>query len=275
MPGTRIEQWFPLSAGSHYLENYFSSVWAAIGSQQPSPIVRAVRQLRGQRSRPELGPDAARRRLDDAFAPHRLLAARPGAAVDGEDRRLGTARPAAPTATRSRSTTRTRWPCRSTPSRTRCRTGSATRRARRPERRRPTRRSLASSSLGGPISVPASGDASIHFDVTVASIPGEYFNNAGAAAEGFTVAPTGETGLDHRRRCRTHTLSVTTAGAGTGNVTSAPAGIDCGTTCSATFDDGTPVVLTATPGVGSTFAGWSGDCSGTGSCSLTMDADQP
>ncbi len=63
------------------------------------------------------------------------------------------------------------------------------------------------------------------------------------------------------------------AGNGTGTVTSAPAGIDCGTTCSATFDDGTPVDLTATPGVGSTFAGWSGDCSGTGSCSVTMDAD--
>ena len=34
-PGTRIEQWFPLSAGSHYIEDFYSNVWAAIGSQTP------------------------------------------------------------------------------------------------------------------------------------------------------------------------------------------------------------------------------------------------
>ena len=33
VPGPRIEQWFPLSAGSHYLEDDFGSVWAAIGAQ--------------------------------------------------------------------------------------------------------------------------------------------------------------------------------------------------------------------------------------------------
>ncbi|MGZ8646442.1 MAG: hypothetical protein ACXWX3_09160, partial [Actinomycetota bacterium] len=33
VPGARIEQWFPLSAGSHYLEDYYSNVWAAIGAQ--------------------------------------------------------------------------------------------------------------------------------------------------------------------------------------------------------------------------------------------------
>ena len=33
VPGPRIEQWFPLSAGSHYLENNYSNVWAAIGAQ--------------------------------------------------------------------------------------------------------------------------------------------------------------------------------------------------------------------------------------------------
>ena len=36
-PGSRIEQWFPLSAGSHYLETGFSSVWAAIGSKVDFP----------------------------------------------------------------------------------------------------------------------------------------------------------------------------------------------------------------------------------------------
>ena len=31
------------------------------------------------------------------------------------------------------------------------------------------------------------------------------------------------------------------------------------------------VTLTATPDATSTFAGWSGACSGTGTCTLTMD----
>jgi uncharacterized repeat protein (TIGR01451 family) len=36
-PGSRIEQWFPISAGSHYFEAGFAQVWARIGSQQPFP----------------------------------------------------------------------------------------------------------------------------------------------------------------------------------------------------------------------------------------------
>ena len=67
-------------------------------------------------------------------------------------------------------------------------------------------------------------------------------------------------------------LTVTKSGTGTGTVTSTPAGISCGTTCSASFDSRTVVNLTATPDTGSTFAGWGGACSGTGGCSVTMDA---
>ncbi len=68
-----------------------------------------------------------------------------------------------------------------------------------------------------------------------------------------------------------YALTVTRTGSGT--VTSSPAGIDCGTTCSANFAAGSAVTLTATPAAGSTFTGWTGSgCSGTGACSLTMDA---
>jgi hypothetical protein len=74
-----------------------------------------------------------------------------------------------------------------------------------------------------------------------------------------------------RERDTSPTLSVTLAGAGTGTVTSSPAGINCGATCSATYALGTTVTLTATPGSTSTFAGWSGACTGTGSCVVLID----
>jgi hypothetical protein len=72
---------------------------------------------------------------------------------------------------------------------------------------------------------------------------------------------------------QTFTLTVATAGAGSGTVTSSPAGINCGVDCSEAYSNGTMVNLTASPNVGSTFAGWSGaGCSGTGVCVVTMTA---
>ncbi|MCZ3389096.1 MAG: hypothetical protein LH645_08235 [Actinomycetia bacterium] len=67
-------------------------------------------------------------------------------------------------------------------------------------------------------------------------------------------------------------LSVTKNGTGAGSVASAPAGIDCGTTCTHAFDSGTTVDLTAAADAGSTFSGWSGPCSGTGSCSIELNS---
>ncbi|MEZ4244194.1 MAG: S8 family serine peptidase [Nitrospira sp.] len=68
------------------------------------------------------------------------------------------------------------------------------------------------------------------------------------------------------------TVIVNKAGAGTGAVTSDSPGIDCGTTCDGKFLQGSTVNLTAVPDPGSVFAGWSGDCAGTNSCSLTQNA---
>ena len=62
------------------------------------------------------------------------------------------------------------------------------------------------------------------------------------------------------------------AGTGTGTVTSSPSGINCGSTCSATYSSGTSVTLTAAAASGSTFAGWSGACTGTGTCTVSMTA---
>ena len=68
----------------------------------------------------------------------------------------------------------------------------------------------------------------------------------------------------------TYSLSVGVSGSGT--VTSSPSGISCGTTCSASYTGGMQVTLTETPASGWFFSGWSGACSGSGSCVVTMSA---
>lgn len=68
----------------------------------------------------------------------------------------------------------------------------------------------------------------------------------------------------------TQTLTVSRVGQGT--VTSSPAGISCGTICSHAFVSGTAVTLSAKPGSGYEFAGWSGACAGAGTCKVTMTA---
>jgi len=70
----------------------------------------------------------------------------------------------------------------------------------------------------------------------------------------------------------TYTLIVTKLGTGNGTVTSSVAGITCGTDCMENYVTGTSVTLTAAAATGSTFTGWSGVCTGTGACSVSMTA---
>jgi hypothetical protein len=65
-------------------------------------------------------------------------------------------------------------------------------------------------------------------------------------------------------------LTVSMSGLGSGVVVSSPAGISCGSTCSDQYSYGTSVTLTATPAASSSFTGWLGDCSGVGSCVVSM-----
>ena len=67
-------------------------------------------------------------------------------------------------------------------------------------------------------------------------------------------------------------LTVDLAGAGTGTVTGP--GINCPGDCTERVTPGTTLVLDANPTGGSTFTGWSGDCSGTGQCSVLMSGDR-
>jgi hypothetical protein len=65
-------------------------------------------------------------------------------------------------------------------------------------------------------------------------------------------------------------LTVATVGAG--RVISLPVGIDCGVDCNERFPNGTRVTLQALPEAGSVFEGWSGACSGTADCMLTVNS---
>ncbi len=67
-------------------------------------------------------------------------------------------------------------------------------------------------------------------------------------------------------------LRVTNRGSSSDRVIGA--GIDCGETCERSYATGAEISLTAVPASGSAFAGWSGDCSGSAECRLTMDGNK-
>ncbi len=67
------------------------------------------------------------------------------------------------------------------------------------------------------------------------------------------------------------TLTVSKSGSGTGSVSSAPSGVSCGATCQADFAYAATVALTPAADPGSQFVGWSGACTGSGSCSVFMN----
>src|SRR5579863_8731997 len=91
-------------------------------------------------------------------------------------------------------------------------------------------------------------------------------NNIPGSVQTVSLSGTGTTS--------SFTLNLAEAGSGAGTVMSNPAGISCPATCAANFSSGTSVTLTATPNAGSTFAGWSGACTGAGTCTVTMNSNQ-
>ncbi len=90
-----------------------------------------------------------------------------------------------------------------------------------------------------------------------------------------TVTVTSDTSIAASFVLDNFSLVVTPAGNGSGTVTSNPTGITCGTTCSHTYTANQTVTLTAAPATSSTFAGWSGGgCTGTGTCTVTIDGSK-
>jgi probable HAF family extracellular repeat protein len=135
--------------------------------------------------------------------------------------------------------------------------------------------------VSNPAGIACPGTCSANFEsdsaVTLTATP-----NANSLFSGWSGACTGtgacQVTLDTAKNVtatfvlKPQTLTITQSGGGTGIVASNPAGIACPGTCNASFGSGTAVILTATPDINSTFFGWSGDCSGTGPCQVTLDS---
>lgn len=68
--------------------------------------------------------------------------------------------------------------------------------------------------------------------------------------------------------------ALSVAISGQGSVKSADGSVNCTASCSEQLAVGTAVHLDATPASGMQFMGWSGACSGTSSCELTLDSDR-
>jgi Fe-S cluster biogenesis protein NfuA len=103
---------------------------------------------------------------------------------------------------------------------------------------------------------------------------------AGSVFAGWSGACTGTAGCEVTMDAlktvtatfnRIPSVALTVVRYGSGTVTSTPAGISCGTDCREPYPTGTSVTLTATPAAGYVFGNWSGACTGTGACVVTMN----
>ena len=128
--------------------------------------------------------------------------------------------------------------------------------------------------------------------LTAAPDPGSTLKEWRGACTG--TGPTCTVSMDRNRSVRavftgkatpSFQLNVGGGGNGGGTVTSQSGltpNIDCtvsagsvvGGTCSRSYPSGTNVILTASATSGHTFDGWSGDCTGTGTCNLAVTANR-
>jgi uncharacterized protein (TIGR03437 family) len=129
--------------------------------------------------------------------------------------------------------------------------------------------------------VGANGYTCVGYEIFIAGYPGASYPGTWTVSTTWNNAPKPLFSLNFNlvssQPGQQFTLTVvatsTGTGSGSGTVSPSPVGTLCGTNCWS-YAAGTVVTLTATPATGSTFAGWSGGCSGTGvTCAVTMNAN--
>lgn len=116
--------------------------------------------------------------------------------------------------------------------------------------------------------------------VTLTAAPEGNSEFAGWQGDCSGNSPTCTLVMDSDRRARARfvvpqrELVVQLEGPGAGSVESVPAGIACPPDCAAEFELDAAVTLMAMAAPANDFDGWSGDCSGTGDCTVQMDGNR-
>ncbi len=125
---------------------------------------------------------------------------------------------------------------------------------------------------GSNYSLAPGADCTITVDVTATST-GSKVNDSGNIGSTETGAGTDDAADTLTVGDPTLTVNVT-GNFGTDNVTSIPVGINCPGDCTESYAYDTNVTLTVTVDPGSSFVGWSGDCSGTGNPIVNMKGNK-
>ena len=123
-------------------------------------------------------------------------------------------------------------------------------------------------SAGGTVTGGGTHDAGTDVTVTATPNAGYRFDrwSGDCTGTGICAVTMSEDRAVTAHFVRTWTLTATAAPSAGGSVALSPSG--------GTYDDGTAVTVTATPNDGYRFVRWSGDCTGTGACAVTMTADR-
>jgi uncharacterized repeat protein (TIGR01451 family) len=196
-PPARIEGFIPLSGGSHYIEDYYSTVWGAInGSQFPDTCECGIFQDNGAGLSWDVTVPAGgsiTRSFLTSFSPVGRVPLTTSKAADSVSVPAGAASGYTITVSNPNQSAATLNSISDIlPPGFSYTAGSTTGAT-------PSDPAVSGQTLtwAEPFTVPAAsggnpGTLTLHFGVTVASTPGDYFNNAAATSSVFTVVPTGD-----------------------------------------------------------------------------------